>query len=143
MINPPEICVICLSGFTLFTETDHENLQVWSRRVRTRCQHIFHLKCIRLWVHVNNICPICQSPDPLFSVVRQMGPWTLDHISPAADVVLQHPDFRQALKDIVSEEAFRVVILSDYLRYISVNGIPIDIEKYISHYTIPLHFLDN
>ena len=143
MITPPEICVICLSGFTLFTKTDRENLQVRSRRVQTRCQHVYHLKCIRLWVHINNNCPICQFIDPMFSVVSQMGPWTLDHISPDADVVTQYPDFHQSLKDVVSEEAFRVLILGCYFCYINATGLSVDTDKYVSHYTIPLRFLDD
>ena len=144
MIIPPETCVICLCNFTLFTKIDSENLQVRSRRVLTICQHVYHLKCIRLWVSINNNCPICQFVDPMFRVVSQMGKWTLDHISPDAAVVAQYPDFRTSLEDVVDEELLRTLILERHICYLTaIFGASVDAEKYVSHYIIPLRFLDD
>ncbi|KAL8047438.1 hypothetical protein ABFS82_07G000800 [Erythranthe guttata] len=45
-------CCVCLGEF----EVKEELLQVGT------CNHIFHIDCIRHWLHNNSTCPLCRSP---------------------------------------------------------------------------------
>ncbi|KAL7144263.1 hypothetical protein ABFS83_07G000700 [Erythranthe nasuta] len=45
-------CCVCLGDF----EVKEELLQVGT------CNHIFHIDCIRHWLHNNSTCPLCRSP---------------------------------------------------------------------------------
>lgn len=46
-------CVIC------FIKYKNNNM------ITTRCNHLFHEKCLRKWLKIDNICPICRTRDPL------------------------------------------------------------------------------
>jgi len=45
-----EICSICL-----------ENVGSDDYSMIKECNHIFHYACIRQWVMVSNLCPVCRS----------------------------------------------------------------------------------
>ena len=46
--NNNEICSICM---------DNGN----NKYLKLKCNHIFHLKCIKQWIEQNNSCPLCRN----------------------------------------------------------------------------------
>lgn len=42
-----DICVIC-----------HEDMELYQRRIRLGCKHVYHRECILEWVHIKQECPI-------------------------------------------------------------------------------------
>ncbi|KZV44646.1 hypothetical protein F511_38624 [Dorcoceras hygrometricum] len=47
-----QLCCVCLGEF----ELKEELLQVPS------CKHMFHIDCIRHWLHSSSTCPLCRTP---------------------------------------------------------------------------------
>lgn len=47
-------CYICL-------------LQINDNKLTTTCGHLYHSKCINLWLNINNICPVCRSANPILN----------------------------------------------------------------------------
>lgn len=44
-----ENCQICLS-----------TIEVGSLKTTTKCSHSFHMFCLRKWLEVRNVCPLCK-----------------------------------------------------------------------------------
>mmetsp|Transcript_105682 Transcript_105682/g.146132 ORF Transcript_105682/g.146132 Transcript_105682/m.146132 type:complete len:87 (+) Transcript_105682:1035-1295(+) len=53
MPEPNKECLICLDTFD-------SDAQVY----RLPCGHVFHTKCILLWLEVQNTCPACRKEFP-------------------------------------------------------------------------------
>ncbi|XP_042055149.1 probable E3 ubiquitin-protein ligase RHA4A [Salvia splendens] len=52
MKSRDSLCCVCLGEF----ELKEELLQV------PACKHIFHMDCIRHWLHNHSTCPLCRAP---------------------------------------------------------------------------------
>lgn len=53
LVDPPESCAVCLIEFS-----DNEEI-----RKLTHCPHIFHRKCVDVWMdHDRKTCPLCRTP---------------------------------------------------------------------------------
>ncbi|XP_047337329.1 probable E3 ubiquitin-protein ligase ZFP1 [Impatiens glandulifera] len=46
-----DFCVICQENYTKFQKIGSLD-----------CEHAYHIDCIKSWLKINNICPICKSP---------------------------------------------------------------------------------
>lgn len=70
-------CCVCLGEF----EVKEELLQVRA------CKHMFHVDCIRHWLHNHSTCPLCRAPVMLRRPTTPDAPST-NHQDPIA--TLQH-----------------------------------------------------
>lgn len=53
LVDTPESCAVCLYEFS-----DSEEI-----RKLTHCRHIFHRKCVDVWIdHEHKTCPLCRTP---------------------------------------------------------------------------------
>jgi hypothetical protein len=53
--NPEEICAICCETLATYEEV----VQLPS------CQHVFHYICLREWLAIEDVCPLCKRPTNL------------------------------------------------------------------------------
>ena len=56
-------CSICLTDI----ERKHKEYVL-------KCTHIYHTKCIELWIHTQNTCPICREVIPIHYIKKQCTP---------------------------------------------------------------------
>ncbi|CAJ1937044.1 unnamed protein product [Sphenostylis stenocarpa] len=57
-VRRDDVCSVCMEGFTR-DNRDGENKRV-------PCGHVFHSKCITLWLEHCNSCPLCRCHISLF-----------------------------------------------------------------------------
>ena len=59
--EPDRLCAICYEDFTVGSHVV----------VETVCQHRFHKHCIKKWLRLKNVCPLCHRP--VFTNASQPG----------------------------------------------------------------------
>ncbi|CAD8150382.1 unnamed protein product [Paramecium pentaurelia] len=61
-----QYCSICLERFTLLN-----NVKI------TYCKHLYHSKCLRLWIEKIKICPLCRAPLDEQTIISMIPPKSL------------------------------------------------------------------
>ncbi|XP_057810231.1 probable E3 ubiquitin-protein ligase RHA4A [Salvia miltiorrhiza] len=74
MKSRDSLCCVCLGDF----ELKEEVLQV------PACKHIFHVECIRHWLHNHSTCPLCRAPVAVAGAVHHHHHITQESTTTAA-----------------------------------------------------------